>query len=180
MGAPSAALTDEGIALAYRVRRSEQRGAAVVVASSVDGVSVHTVATLDKSRFGAESLERPALVRRPDGGWRIYSSGPGMAVSIIVRCLLGVRREGATLVLDPVLPLSLNGLRARMPVAGHEIEVLYRVRAGHGPTALRLNGQPLGFARGTNPLRTGGAVVSFAEFAARCSTTGANRLEIDV
>ena len=79
VGAPSAALTDEGIALAYRVRRSEQRGAAVVVASSVDGVSVHTVATLDKSRFGAESLERPALVRRPDGGWRIYvcSATPG-------------------------------------------------------------------------------------------------------
>ncbi|GAA0900076.1 hypothetical protein GCM10009557_76180 [Virgisporangium ochraceum] len=72
VGAPSAALHDGGIALAYRVRRVEQRGAAVVVASSVDGVRFHTVATLDKDRFGAESLERPALVRRPDGGWRIY------------------------------------------------------------------------------------------------------------
>jgi hypothetical protein len=65
-------MADGRIAVAYRVRRAEQRGAAVVVAASVDGVSVHTVATLDKSRFGAESLERPALVRRPDGGWRIY------------------------------------------------------------------------------------------------------------
>jgi len=72
VGAPSAALTDEGIAVAYRLRRSQQRGAAVVVASSADGVSVRTVATLDKGRFGAESLERPALVRRPDGGWRLY------------------------------------------------------------------------------------------------------------
>jgi hypothetical protein len=80
VGAPSAALTESGeIAVAYRVRRVDQRGAAVVVASSEDGVSVRTVATLDKDRFGAESLERPALVRRPDGGWRIYvcSATPG-------------------------------------------------------------------------------------------------------
>ena len=27
---------------------------------------------LDKDRFGAESLERPALVRTADGGWRLY------------------------------------------------------------------------------------------------------------
>jgi hypothetical protein len=73
VGAPSAALTsDATIALAYRVRRVDQRGAAVVIVSSVDGVRTETVATLDKERFGAESLERPALVRRPDGGWRIY------------------------------------------------------------------------------------------------------------
>ncbi len=73
VGAPSAALAEDGtIALAYRLRRVDQRGAAVVVVSSADGVRTHPVATLDKERFGAESLERPALVRRPDGGWRIY------------------------------------------------------------------------------------------------------------
>lgn len=73
VGAPSAALAaDNSIALAYRLRRADQRGAAVVIVSSVDGVRTETVATLDKDRFGAESLERPALVRRPDGGWRLY------------------------------------------------------------------------------------------------------------
>ena len=30
------------------------------------------VATLGKDRFGAESLERPAIVRAPDGHWRLY------------------------------------------------------------------------------------------------------------
>jgi hypothetical protein len=73
VGAPSAALAGDGtVALAYRLRRVDQRGAAVVVVSSVDGVRTEPVATLDKDRFGAESLERPALVRRADGGWRIY------------------------------------------------------------------------------------------------------------
>jgi hypothetical protein len=32
------------------------------------------VCTLERDAFEAESLERPALVRRPDGGWRIYVS----------------------------------------------------------------------------------------------------------
>jgi hypothetical protein len=71
-GAPSAALDADGsFALAYRVRRVETRGAAVVIARSQDGVRFETVATLDKAGFGAESLERPALVRTADG-WRLY------------------------------------------------------------------------------------------------------------
>jgi hypothetical protein len=37
------------------------------------GEPLAPVATLDKARFGAESLERPALVR-VDGGWRLYVS----------------------------------------------------------------------------------------------------------
>jgi hypothetical protein len=32
------------------------------------------VAVLDKDRFGAESLERPALALTRDGRWRLYVS----------------------------------------------------------------------------------------------------------
>src|SRR3954453_14782272 len=73
VGAPSAALDADGtVVLAYRVRMVDTRGAATVVARLADGVRPTTVATLDKDRFGAESLERPALVRTPDGRWRLY------------------------------------------------------------------------------------------------------------
>ncbi len=115
-----------------------------------------------------------------DGGWRVYSSGPGIAVSLVVRCLLGVRRDGASLVFDPVLPRSLDGLRARVPLAGHEIEIVYRVRGPCGPTALRLNGAALAFERGRNPYRFGGALVELAAFTQRCVAGGPNVLEIDV
>ena len=72
-GAPSAALDDDGaVLLAYRVRDVERRGAAVVLARAADGERFEPVATLDKERFGAESLERPALVRTADGRWRLY------------------------------------------------------------------------------------------------------------
>ncbi|MGH7124536.1 MAG: hypothetical protein ACREFI_09205, partial [Stellaceae bacterium] len=57
----------------YRLRTPDQRGASVAVATSEDGVRLATVASLDKERFGAESLERPALVRL-DRGWRMYVS----------------------------------------------------------------------------------------------------------
>jgi hypothetical protein len=73
VGAPSAALDpDGGFLVAYRVRLTDQRGAATVVARSADGERLTTVAVLDKGRFGADSMERPALVRTPDGRWRLY------------------------------------------------------------------------------------------------------------
>ena len=71
-GAPSATLDDDGaVVLAYRLRDAERRGGAVVIARAVDGERFATEVTLDRDRFGAESLERPALVRTADGGWRV-------------------------------------------------------------------------------------------------------------
>ena len=72
-GAPSAALDQDGtVVVAYRVRVVGQGVAATVVARSADGEHLTTVATLDRARFGAMSLERPALVRVETGRWRLY------------------------------------------------------------------------------------------------------------
>jgi hypothetical protein len=75
-GGPSAVHADGAVYLAYRLRRpvGEGRGYANVVARSDDGVSFEPVAWLRSEDFGCDSLERPALVRRPDGGWRLYLS----------------------------------------------------------------------------------------------------------
>jgi hypothetical protein len=76
-GAPSAARDDDGAFwLAYRLRVPEPagRGAATVLARSGDGERFETVLELPKERFGAASLERPALVRAPGGAWRLYVS----------------------------------------------------------------------------------------------------------
>lgn len=75
-GAASAAHHDGTFYLAYRVRRplTEGRGVSVVVARSADGVGFEPVCEIGRDRFGAESLERPAIVRRPDRGWRLYLS----------------------------------------------------------------------------------------------------------
>ena len=75
VGASSAvALDDGGFVIAYRVRTALDRGGRVVVARSADGVALVPVAEVTKDRLGAESLERPALVRTDDGRWRLYLS----------------------------------------------------------------------------------------------------------
>lgn len=75
-GGPSAVLHEGTWWLAYRLRRPVDagRGYANVVARSDDGERFTTVATVTSEAIGAASLERPALVRRPDGGWRLYIS----------------------------------------------------------------------------------------------------------
>jgi hypothetical protein len=76
-GAPSAALAPDGsIYLAYRLRRpvGSGRGYANVVARSDDGERFETVAVIERDGFDCDSLERPALVALPGGGWRMYVS----------------------------------------------------------------------------------------------------------
>lgn len=77
-GAPHASLVDGVFWLAYRVRaaegpeREQTRGVETVVARSEDGLLFETVAVVGREGFDTDSFERPCLVRRPDGGWRLY------------------------------------------------------------------------------------------------------------
>ena len=75
-GGPSVQFVDGVWWLAYRLRRpvGEGRGYANVVARSADGVRFSPIVEIGKDLFGAESLERPALVHTPDGAWRLYVS----------------------------------------------------------------------------------------------------------
>jgi hypothetical protein len=75
-GAPCAVADQGEIFLAYRLRKPVGlgRGYAVVVARSADGERFQTLLTVDKGELAAESLERPALVRTPEGRWRLYLS----------------------------------------------------------------------------------------------------------
>jgi hypothetical protein len=79
-GAPCAVAGDGEIFLAYRLRRpagigqGRGRGYAVAVASSADGERFTTRLSIGKDELATESLERPALVRTPEGRWRLYLS----------------------------------------------------------------------------------------------------------
>jgi hypothetical protein len=76
-GAPSAVAADGGVYLAYRLRRplGSGRGYAVAIAFAPDGAAFGAPLTvISKEALATESLERPELVRLPDGGWRLYLS----------------------------------------------------------------------------------------------------------
>ncbi len=115
-----------------------------------------------------------------EGGWRVYSSGAGIAVRLIHECLLGIRKTAAVLVIDPVIPKALDGLCADIELAGKPVQVVYQVAAlGFGPTALTLNGTALPFEREENPYRTGGAAVPMAVLRQLLSAA-ANTLEVQL
>jgi 1,2-beta-oligoglucan phosphorylase len=99
-----------------------------------------------------------------DGGWRVYSSGAGIALGLIVRRFLGLDVEADALVVDPVMPPDLNGLTAELTLMGSLVEVQYEVQGkGCGVSAVRINGTAVGFSREPNPYRLGAARLPIAE-----------------
>jgi cellobiose phosphorylase len=112
----------------------------------------------DRYQASAE-YERVARGAIPlDGGGRVYSSGPGIALGLIMRHFLGLSTEAAGVSIDPVVPPELSGLRVQTELLGRAIEVRYGVRgSGCGITSLVLNGEALPYTTRANPYRRGGA-----------------------
>ena len=102
------------------------------------------------------------------GGWRIYSSGPGLYLHKLVNCLLGWRESFGEIVLDPVLPPALDGLSARFSRAGKTIELQYGVGSqSHTPKAVTINGRPFtAFRPLKSAYRPGGVAMTGAAFEA--------------
>lgn len=77
-----------------------------------------------------------------EGGWRVYSSGPGLVLRLLTERVLGVRFRAAGVEVDPVLPPALDGLVARIPTPGTGFaEVTYHVgTAGCGVRRVAVDG----------------------------------------
>ncbi len=115
-----------------------------------------------------------------DGGWRVYSSGAGICVSLVMRRWLGLEREGAALLIDPVMPRELDGLCIETRLSGEPLEVRYRVASrGCGVLRLELNDSPLAFTEVANPYRRGAARVLMGAVQALWRH-GRNRLSIQL
>jgi cellobiose phosphorylase len=96
-----------------------------------------------------------------EGGWRVYSSGSGIAVRLIVQCFLGIRMEADGLIIDPVIDPALTGMKAWIEVGGRRWHVEYLVgKRGSGPVSVSVNGETLQGERLPNPYRKGGIRIS--------------------
>jgi CRISPR-associated protein Csx3 len=113
------------------------------------------------------------------GGWRLYSSGPGLFLHKIRACLLGVRESFGDVVFDPVLPRHLDGLTATTTLLGQPVELMYRIHtATSAPKTITVNGSLLTSAtREANPYRVGGLRVPGRDLAGLL-TPEANQIEI--
>ncbi|MBE0677206.1 MAG: hypothetical protein IH592_00440 [Bacteroidales bacterium] len=112
------------------------------------------------------------------GGWRVYSSGPGIYIGIIVTRLLGLRIEWGQVIIDPVMPYSLDGFKAGMELFDRTVTLIYNVREGnYGPKRIVINGIETEAGEEENPYRRGGAVLEEGVFLAM-SEKGENRIEV--
>ena len=116
-----------------------------------------------------------------EGGWRVYSSGPGLFLRLVVECVLGIRRRGDLLEIDPVLAPALDGLQATVPLEGTSLDLTFQVGSrGVGPVAVTLNGHTLAMTELSNPYRPAGVAIDMALVRAALNGSGANHLEIQV
>ncbi len=102
-----------------------------------------------------------------EGGWRVYSSGPGLYLRLLSETLLGVRSRGDKVELDPVLAPGLDGLTARIPWGDKRLQVTYGVGSvGSGVVRVTCSGHELATTPLRNPYRRAGVSVTRTELLA--------------
>jgi cyclic beta-1,2-glucan synthetase len=91
----------------------------------------------------ADIYSAPGHVGR--GGWTWYTGAAGWMYRVILENLLGVRREGPWLRIDPCVPSSWASYRItlRLPGAEYVIDVENHGGAGRGVRSLELDGRAL-------------------------------------
>jgi len=120
-----------------------------------------------KSRYEADELYHEINSGKTTfrGGWRVYSSGPGIFTGLIISRLLGIRLNHPNIVFDPVMPFSFNGLEVKMDFLENRVKFLFRITDNcFGPKNIIVNGKNLKCSRETNPNRTGGLSISKSSF----------------
>jgi cellobiose phosphorylase len=94
------------------------------------------------------------------GGWRVYSSGPGIFAGIIMTHLLGLRWEWNRIIIDPVMPASLDGLEASLTITDRPVTFVYLGREGCcGPKRITVNVKDVEFTTVENQYSAGGASI---------------------
>ncbi|CAH0525314.1 GH36-type glycosyl hydrolase domain-containing protein [Vibrio hippocampi] len=94
------------------------------------------------------------------GGWRIYSSGPGIYLNQLISNVFGLRFERGNLVLDPIVSSRLGTVSMDYEVEGKAVKVVIEsIEGQYTPKTIQLNGVDVPFELQSNRYRTGGAVI---------------------
>lgn len=115
-----------------------------------------------------------------EGGWRVYSSGAGIALALIMQRFLGLTWTADALCVDPVIPGALDGLLLQTILLGRPVQVHYQVGpGGAGVTRITVNGQALSFRELPSPYRRAGALLSRPDLLAALAP-GHNDLTVEL
>lgn len=89
-------------------------------------------------------------------GWRIYSSGPGIYLNQLISNVLGIRETHETIIIDPVLPTKLDGLKFKQVIAGKRITYCYHLSGIGEQIVVTVNGKKLSGTLPNNQYRQTG------------------------
>ncbi|XXM72972.1 GH36-type glycosyl hydrolase domain-containing protein [Lysinibacillus sphaericus] len=93
------------------------------------------------------------------GGWRIYSSGPGIYMNQLISNALGIRQEDGNLVIDPVLPEDLDALQFDFTLHHKPVTFVYHLKSHDGKRVV-INGQEADAIPASNRYREGGMKIA--------------------
>jgi cellobiose phosphorylase len=114
------------------------------------------------------------------GGWRVYSSGPGIYIGLIMTKLLGLRIDSGNVIIDPVMPFTFDGLTASLDFLEVPVVIRYSVKEGnYSPKTVKINGENIGFSYEENPYRKGGAIIKMNDFM-ELLNEGGNDIQIEL
>lgn len=96
------------------------------------------------------------------GGWRIYSSGPGIYMNQLISNALGIRLGSEELIIDPVLPAELDGLRFQFQVEDYPVTFVYGIK-NNEELQITVNGQTVAASPSENKYRSDGVKVKMSD-----------------
>ncbi len=135
-----------------------------------------------KTRYEADEKYADILSgkMRVDGGWRVYSSGPGIYVSLIIKKLIGFRAFNDHVVIDPVLTNEMDGFEASFKFRGFDLQWSFAVKSGNfAAKKILINGEAISFDVEYNAYRAGGAQLSMNHFLT-CLKPGTNKIIVEL
>ncbi len=99
-------------------------------------------------------------------GWRLYSSGPGIYIALVINRVFGIRRSYGRIVIDPVLPKSMNGVELSLDWNGKRVRWIYHViKQSFAPYRMVVNGVSVdGCQQAQQAYRKGGLALNAALF----------------
>ena len=112
-------------------------------------------ANFDKLRDGSIAVK---------GGWRLYSSGPGIYIRRVVSDLLGIRFTKNTLIIDPVIDNELDGIKFNYTCFGKTVTFVYHTDAQTDTPCIKVNDQVISSELFTNNYRNGGVSITKEDF----------------
>lgn len=100
------------------------------------------------------------------GGWRIYSSGPGIYLHQLISAVLGIRQIKDTFIFDPILPAELDGLECHIELDNYALDITYELAEKAG---ILVDGEKQLVENAANLYRTGAMILPKKNLTSKCS-----------